>query len=73
MVLFSPRKLILYGTLLVVSSFVLAMLLFTRAVPSTFFLCFLAFAASTFGTVLGMVGAVYIVKFEREAKQEEYE
>jgi hypothetical protein len=65
MYLFSPRKLIFYGMLLVVSSFVLAMLLFTRAIPATFFLCFLTFTASTFGAVLGMVGAVYIVKFER--------
>jgi hypothetical protein len=70
MYLFSPRKLIFTGMLLVVSSFVLAMLLFTRAIPATFFLSFLAFGASTFGTILGMVGAVYIIKFEREEKYE---
>jgi membrane associated rhomboid family serine protease len=70
MYLFSPRKLIFTGMLLVVSSFVLAMLLFTRAVPATFFLCFVAFAASTFGAILGMVGAAYIIKFERKERYE---
>jgi hypothetical protein len=65
MIPFSPRKLIFYGMLLVLFSFVLAMLLFMRAISATFFLCFLTFAASTFGAVLGMTRAVYIVKFER--------
>jgi hypothetical protein len=43
MIPFSPRKLIFYGMLLVLFSFVLAMLLFMRAISATFFLCFLTF------------------------------
>lgn len=57
MSLFKPRRLILLGFLLVLSSFVVLFLMVMRVIEASFALSFLAYGASFGGLMLGIIGA----------------
>lgn len=61
------NRLIVIGFLLVLLGAVLPFLIVVRLVPSTFFLNFLAYGASTIGLFLGVIGvATYVGEKRRE-------
>ena len=53
-----PWKLLVVGFVLLLLGVLLPLLMVLRVIPSTFFLNFLAYAASFSGMILGMIGAV---------------
>ena len=56
---------IIIGFCLVMTGWVLAVLMVMRYVQPTFFLCFLSYAASFSGMVLGFIGAASAVSYIR--------
>lgn len=68
------NRLIGIGFLLVLLGAVLPFLIVIRMVESTFFLNFLAFAASTIGIFLGVIGtAMHVGDSRRRQKNDWYE
>jgi hypothetical protein len=65
-----PLRLILIGFVLVTAGMVLPFLMVLRALESTFFLNFLAFAASVAGLFLGIIGGSMYVKLSQKKKKE---
>lgn len=59
-------KLILLGFLLCLSGVVLPFLMVIRVLESTFFLNFLSYTASILGLFLGIIGAAYYVRENRQ-------
>ncbi len=54
-------KLMLIGVVLLILGFVVPFLMLLQVIPSTFFLNFFAYGASTVGLILGFLGiALYI-------------
>jgi hypothetical protein len=62
---FQPRTIIIIGFILVLAGFVLPLLMVIRVLESTFFLNFLAFAASVAGLFLGIIGAAGYIRERR--------
>jgi hypothetical protein len=60
-----PRILLGVGFVLLLTGFFLPLLMVMQAIPSTFFLNFFAYGASTLGTMLGFIGAISIVARRR--------
>jgi hypothetical protein len=61
----SPALIIGIGFILVVFGFVAPFLMVLHIFPSTFFLNFLAYAASVAGVILGVIGSVMYVREHR--------
>ncbi|HNT73711.1 MAG TPA: hypothetical protein PKH77_01690 [Anaerolineae bacterium] len=61
-----PWKLLLAGFLLLLLGLLLPLLMVLRVLTSTFFLNFLAYAASFSGMILGMIGAVLYGRIHRK-------
>lgn len=59
-------KLILLGFLLCLSGVVLPFLMVIRVLESTFFLNFLSYTVSILGLFLGIIGAAYYVRENRQ-------
>lgn len=57
MIRLESSKIILIGFFLVLFGFVMPFLMVIGIFPSTFFLNFLAYGASVFGLLLGVIGA----------------
>ena len=64
-----PRNIILIGFVLVLIGFVVPLLMTLRAIPSTWFLNFLSFAASICGLFLGLIGAAWYTRIGREKRK----
>jgi hypothetical protein len=62
----SPGMLIGIGFILVLFGAVAPFLMVMKIVPSTFFLNFLAYAASVSGLILGFVGSLMFIRGRRD-------
>jgi uncharacterized membrane protein YqjE len=60
-----PRSYILLGFVLVLLGFVLPFLMVLRIVESSFFLNFLSYGASVAGLLLGLIGAAWYIRMNR--------
>jgi hypothetical protein len=62
-----PERLVAIAVVLLLFGCIMPFLMVTQAVPSTFFLNFLSFAASTLGLFLGIIGiAQYRIKSNKD-------
>ncbi|HIC96631.1 TPA: hypothetical protein EYP12_08435 [Candidatus Bipolaricaulota bacterium] len=61
----SPIKLILSGFILVLGGVVLPWLMMIRLIEPNFALCFLSYASSLGGVILGIIGAALYVRSKR--------
>ncbi len=61
-----PRKLMLIGFVLLLLGFGLPFLMLLQYIPSTFFLNFFAYSASTLGLILGFIGIAFYVRQNRK-------
>ncbi len=62
----SPKALLGIGFVLLVIGFVLPFLMMLDVIPSSFFLNFFSFGASTLGLFLGIIGIAILGPFRRE-------
>lgn len=62
----SPKALLGIGFALMVIGWVLPFLMMLDAIPSSFFLNFFSFGASTLGLFLGIIGIAILGPFRRE-------
>lgn len=67
------NRLILIGFILVVIGAVLPFLIVLRILPSTFLLNILAYATSTIGIFLGVIGVAMYVGDERRKKKDDWD
>jgi hypothetical protein len=61
----NPKILIGIGFPLLVLGFVLPMLMVLQIIPSTFFLNFFSYGASLVGLIMGLLGAMSIIRNRR--------
>jgi hypothetical protein len=66
------NRLILIGFFCVLTGAVLPFLIVLKLVPSTFFLNFLAFGASTVGLFLGVIGVATYVGDRRRKRRDDW-
>jgi hypothetical protein len=63
-----PISLLLCGFALVLAGFALPLLMVLQVIPSTFFLDFLAYAASFTGLLLGIIGSALYTAVHRNRR-----
>ncbi len=63
---FSPLRLILVGLFLVVLGAVLPWLMVLQLIPASFILSMISYLASTFGLVMGLIGAAMYARLYRK-------
>lgn len=66
MLSWQPWKMIVLGTVMMLISIILPLLMVLHILRSTFFLNFLAFGLSTAGIIIGVIGMVHLVKIDRD-------
>jgi len=63
---FTPVRMIILGIVLLVAGIVLPLLMVVKVVESTFFLNFLSYGMSMVGSIIGIAGAAFFVRFDRK-------
>jgi len=63
---FTPVRMIILGIVLLVAGIVLPLLMVVKVVESTFFLNFLSYGMSMVGSIIGIAGAAFFVRFNRK-------
>jgi len=63
---FTPIRMIILGLILLVAGIILPLLMVVKVVESTFFLNFLSYGMSMVGSVIGIAGAAFFIRFNRK-------